>query len=106
FLHSPTDSIHLQQILQQYSSVSNTALGYSKTQALLLSGADHLHWKPVLHAYQITSWHDRTSSSPLIYLGFPICSNIIRRNTFITQLFASIRAQCFLQGQRRLSIRG
>jgi hypothetical protein len=105
-LKSTSDFMSLQSIVSKYMSASNALLNYSKTQALSLSGEAHPEWQAFLSSNGISSWHDKTASSPLIYLGYAICSSLSQRNQFTDQLLAKIRTACILQSQRNLSLRG
>ncbi|ORE02522.1 hypothetical protein BCV72DRAFT_215073, partial [Rhizopus microsporus var. microsporus] len=54
----------------------------------------------------ITSWHDKTSPQPLVYLGYPVYTSIAQRNSFVDQLLLKAQIACTLHSQRSLSIRG
>jgi hypothetical protein len=105
-LKNTSDFVGLQAIVSKYMSASNALLNYSKTQALSLSGATHPEWQTFLVSNGISTWHDKTASSPLIYLGYAICSSLAQRNQFTDQLLTKIRIACILQNQRNLSLRG
>lgn len=106
FLHSPTDFTILQQAISTYSLASNASLNYHKTEALSLSGKPHPQWQELLASHSISTWHDRSSPSPLRYLGFQLYSNLTQRNFAFTTLLQSLRNICHLYMQRNLSLRG
>jgi hypothetical protein len=85
---------------------SNSLLNYHKTQAFSLSGSPLSDWQDHLSTQGITQWHDRSSPTPLIYLGYPICSSITQRNMAYSKLYDDIKACCHIHSQRSLSIRG
>lgn len=49
---------------------SNALLNYHKTIATSLSGKPFATWQALLNTHGITTWHDRTSSSPLTYFDY------------------------------------
>ncbi|CEP16676.1 hypothetical protein [Parasitella parasitica] len=52
-------------------------------------------------------WNDGTFSTPLMHLGYPICSNIITQlNVAHQKLYDSIRNAIHIHSQRQLFIRG
>lgn len=106
FLRGAADFRLLQQAITVYMNASNALLNYHKTIATALSGKPSTTWQTLLHSHGITAWHDRTSSSPLTYLGYPICSSITQRNIAFQKLYDSIRNDTHLHSQRNLSIRG
>lgn len=85
---------------------SNAMLNCSKTQATSLSGAPLPNWQNFLQSHQITNWHNHLSPLPLRHLGFAIWNTTQQRDQFFQQISNKIREHCFLQSQRRLSMRG
>ncbi|KAI8637702.1 hypothetical protein BD408DRAFT_353234, partial [Parasitella parasitica] len=85
---------------------SNALLNYHKTVATSLSGKPSASWSALLTANDIHAWHDCTSATPLIYLGYPICSNITQRNVAYQKLYDSTRNGIQIHSQRQLSICG
>lgn len=63
-------------------------------------------WRELLIEFDITKWHDRSSSHPLNYLGFPLCSSNSQRDVFFHDFHQKIRIACQLHSQRNLSIVG
>jgi len=96
----------LQQAVERYMQASNALLNYHKTIATSLSGRPSTAWQSLLTSHGITAWHDRTSSTPLIYLGYPICSSHTQRNFAYQQLYNTINTATQIHSQRHLSIRG
>ncbi|KAK4514172.1 uncharacterized protein ATC70_001759 [Mucor velutinosus] len=84
-LRNPTEFEHLQDIINQYMAASNASLNYNQG---------------------ITSWHDRTATEPLTYLGFAICSSANQRATYALSIISKIRAYCQLHSTRALTYRG
>ncbi|CEP12682.1 hypothetical protein [Parasitella parasitica] len=78
----------------------------NKKQAISAAGKPSASWSALLTANGINAWHDRTSATPLIYLGYSICSNITQRNVAYQKLYDSIRNAIHIHSQRQLSIRG
>ncbi|CEP10134.1 hypothetical protein, partial, partial [Parasitella parasitica] len=89
FLQDAADFHLLQLTIQTYMKASNSLLNFHKTAALSLSGKPHAAWQARLISHGITAWHDRTSPSPLTYLGYPICSSIAQRNVAFQKLYTS-----------------
>jgi hypothetical protein len=96
----------LQNAVSIYMNASNAKLNYHKTTALSLSGLPNPTWQQFLVTHNIKNWHDRTSPTPLMYLGYPICASLTQRNTAFTNLYTSIKQSCFMHSQRQLSILG
>jgi len=96
----------LQTAITTYMKASNAHLNFSKTEAFSLSGNPLPEWQNFLRSVDISSWHDRTSPSPLRYLGYPLCSSVTQRNIAFSRVADSIRQSCFMHSQRQLSIRG
>ncbi|KAK4515528.1 uncharacterized protein ATC70_010478 [Mucor velutinosus] len=106
YLHDTQDFHRLQTAITMYMKASNALLNYHKTVATSLSGNPSATWQALLATYGINAWHDRTSATPLIYLGYPICSSITQRNVAFQKLYDSIRNAIALHSQRNISIRG
>ncbi|KAG1464209.1 hypothetical protein G6F56_005130 [Rhizopus delemar] len=107
-LSTPSDMVALQHTMSLYERSSNALLNYSKTQAFSLSGVPSPSWLEFLLQLPqpITSWHDRSSPSALIYLGYPVYSSVVQRNQFIDQLLLKVKTACDIHSSRSLSIRG
>ncbi|KAG1278745.1 hypothetical protein G6F66_012016 [Rhizopus arrhizus] len=75
-LDDPAEMPALQNIISIYSNASNALLNFGKTEAFSLSGSTLPLWRTYLQQLSppITSWHDKSALSPLIYLGYPIHS--------------------------------
>ncbi|KAK4518783.1 uncharacterized protein ATC70_009006 [Mucor velutinosus] len=106
YLRDTHDFHRLQAAITTYMKASNALLNYHKTVATSLSGKPSTTWQALLSSYGITAWHDRTSTTPLIYLGYPICSSITQRNVAFQKLYDSIRNAIAIHSQRNISIRG
>lgn len=106
YLRDTQDFSLLQSAITVYMKASNALLNYHKTIASSLSGKPSATWQAFLQSHGITGWHDRSSPSPLIYLGYPICSSITQRNVAFQKLYDSIRNTVILHSQRNISIRG
>lgn len=106
FLNSLDEFHQLQQLVSTYAAVSNASLNYHKTQALSLSGALHTSWIAGLRAANISSWHDNTTSSPIIYLGYPICLSPLQRGSFVNSLLARLCDLCRLHSTHNVAFRG
>lgn len=105
-LRDHSDFNLLQRAIDTYMKASNALLNFSKTEAFSLSGSSLPAWQTFLSSVGITSWHDRSSPSPLRYLGYPLCSSVTQRNVAFARIADSVRQSCFLHSQRQLSIRG
>ncbi|CEP19785.1 hypothetical protein [Parasitella parasitica] len=106
YLRDAEDFTLLQQAITQYMRASNSLLDYHKTTAISLSGRPLGQWHSHLASHNITHWHDRTSPSPLIYLGYPFCSSITQRNVAFQQMHDTVRNTTHIHSQRNVSIRG
>ncbi|KAK4509305.1 uncharacterized protein ATC70_007655 [Mucor velutinosus] len=87
-------------------AASNALLNYNKTQTLSLSGLPQPHWIQFLASKGISSWHDHSSSTPLIYLGYGLFINRQQRSSFVDTLISTIRTSCQLHSTRNLTLRG
>ncbi|GAN04725.1 hypothetical protein MAM1_0071c04189 [Mucor ambiguus] len=102
-----TQKFHrLQSTITVYMKASSALLNYHKTIATSLSGKPSATRQALLTAHGITAWHGRTFATPLIYLGYPICSNITQRNVAFQKLYDSIRNTIAIYSQRNISISG
>ena len=81
-------------------------LHFDKTEAFSLSGSPLPNWQTFLLSKNITSWHDRSSPTPIRYLGYPLCSSVTQRNVAFCRIADTIRQSCFIHSQRQLSPRG
>ena len=106
FLSSENDLVLLQSHLDRYGLVSNAKINLQKTEAVSLSGRPSPSWQSILRSYEITSWHDRTSSTALRYLGFPLISSLAQRKLVELRMLESLQAVCDLYRCRNLSLRG
>ena len=106
FLRDQADFLSLQTLIETYAQASNAKLNYNKSQAFSLSGSPLPDWSSILANHQITSWHDRNSPMPLIYLGFPICFSKTQQNRYVEQLQDKVQKACDIHSQRQLSVRG
>jgi hypothetical protein len=81
FVESPAQLDILHRHLDTYSRASNARINYNKTESFALSGLSTVYqsWRTPLNRYNISSWNDSSTSEPIIYLGFPLCSNANQR---------------------------
>ncbi|KAG1093831.1 hypothetical protein G6F40_012613 [Rhizopus arrhizus] len=108
-LHDPNDLNVLHSHLEVYSRASNAQINFHKTLAVSLSGtciSSSATWRSSLIAHRITHWHDRSSTLPATYLGYPLYSSISQRNEHLSPLLGQIKTACQLHSQRLLSVRG
>lgn len=108
-LNSPPELSRLQELLLVHSSASNALVNFHKTETISLLGASGIYntiWQSPLLQYNITSWHDCRSASPVVYLGFPLFSALAQRDSFLNQILNKIRSSCLIHQQRGLSVRG
>lgn len=96
----------IQTTITKYMTTSNASLNYSKTKALSLSGQIQTTWQQFLNTEAISSWHDKTATDPLIYLGYPILSSKLQQTNYASSLIAKIKQYCLLHSHRNLSLRG
>ncbi|MEG2810834.1 MAG: reverse transcriptase family protein, partial [Akkermansia sp.] len=106
FLRDQSDFLRLQHHLDTYCSATNAKLNFSKTEVFPLSGIPNPEWKSFLQSFNITTWYDRTSSTHLRYLGYPIFFSTAQKNSFFDTLLQKITTACQIHSQRQLSIRG
>lgn len=75
-----------------------------------VSGASSIYdthnWRSALTSLNIFSWHDCRSSTPVVYLGFPLYSSTQQRDFFLERLLRKITGACQIHKQRCLSVRG
>lgn len=100
------DYHELECTISKYMTASNASLNLSKTKAISLSGQVHLEWKQYLSTKGIASWHDKKSTEPLIYLGYPICSSKLQQANFANSIISQLRQYCQQHVQRNLTLRG
>ncbi|KAG0975382.1 hypothetical protein G6F28_012939 [Rhizopus arrhizus] len=105
-LHSTDDYCRLRHHLDRYGSVSNAKVNIHKTEAFSLDGRSYPEWIAFLAAQGISKWHDHSSPSPLRYLGFPLIQSFHQRRYLEQQLLQTVKSQCTIYSQRRLSIKG
>ncbi|KAG0925604.1 hypothetical protein G6F32_013498 [Rhizopus arrhizus] len=105
-LHSTDDYCRLRHHLDRYGSVSNAKVNIHKTEAFSLDGRSYPEWIAFLAAQGISKRHDHSSSSPLRYLGFPLIQSFHQRRYLEQQLLQTVKSQCTIYSQRRLSIKG
>ncbi|KAG0755660.1 hypothetical protein G6F62_008320 [Rhizopus arrhizus] len=109
FLEDPEDLTILHNHLSTYSRASNAKVNFHKTEAFSLSGSSGIYqllWRSHLHSHNIYSWHDRCSSSCIVYLGFPLYTSVSQRNQFLDKIIQSIVSACGIHSHRSLSVRG
>jgi hypothetical protein len=106
FLSNFTDFESLQFHLHAYGRVSNAKINIDKTEAIFLNGRSTDEWINFLALHNITSWHDRHSSNPLRYLGFPVISSPAQRQIFENKLLNQVKHRCALLSQYKLPLRG
>lgn len=75
------------------------------TSALPIS-SPHIISAIVFLTLDITQWHTRQSSPPLVYLGYPICTCQSQRSVTFHQICGKVQAAYHIHSQRQLSIRG
>ncbi|KAG1058713.1 hypothetical protein G6F41_013820 [Rhizopus arrhizus] len=92
-LDDPAEMPALQTIISMYSNASNALLNFGKTEAFSLSGSTLPLWRTYLQQLSppITSWHDKSALSPLIYLGYPVYCSVTQRNQFVDQLLTKVK---------------
>ncbi|KAG0954419.1 hypothetical protein G6F40_012583 [Rhizopus arrhizus] len=105
-LHSTDDYCRLRHHLDRYGSVSNAKVNIHKTEAFSLDGRSYPEWIAFLAVQGISKWHDHSSPSPLRYLGFPLIQSFHQRRYLEQQLLQTVKSQCTIYSQRRLSIKG
>ncbi|KAG0169397.1 hypothetical protein DFQ29_009697, partial [Apophysomyces sp. BC1021] len=107
FLQNISDLGRLHHLFETYSKASNAKLNYHKTQAISLSGmVPSPDWNTSLSRYDIQQRHDCRAPQALVYLGFPLVSSTLQRDTFLEKLLQKIKHACNIHRQRRLSVLG
>ncbi|KAG1450315.1 hypothetical protein G6F46_010554 [Rhizopus delemar] len=104
-LHSTDDYCHLRHHLDRYGSVSNAKVIIHETKAFSLDGRSYPEWIAFLAVQGIFKWHDYSSPSPLRYLGSPLIQSFHQRRYLEQQLLQTVKSQCIIYSQRRLSIK-
>ncbi|KAG1225688.1 hypothetical protein G6F35_003283 [Rhizopus arrhizus] len=104
-LHSTDDYSRLRHHLDRYRSVSNAKVNIHKTEVFSLDGRSYPEWIAFLVVQGISKWHDHSSPSPLRYLGFPLIQFFHQHRYLEQQLLQTVKSQCTIYSQRRLSIK-
>ncbi|KAG1140783.1 hypothetical protein G6F37_009190 [Rhizopus arrhizus] len=81
-------------------------LTYLTLYLCLIHGRSYPEWIAFLAAQGISKWYDHSSPSPLRYLGFPLIQSFHQRRYLEQQLLQTVKSQCTIYSQRRLSIKG
>ena len=105
-MQSTDDYCRLRHHLDRYGSVSNAKVNIHKTEAFSLDGRSYPEWIAFLATQGISNWHDHSAPSPLRYLGFPMIQSFHQRRYLEQQLLQTVKSQCIIYSQRRLSIKG
>jgi hypothetical protein len=105
FIRSPQEWEILKKLLDQYSKTSNAKINLSKTTVLSLTGKPHQQWIGITQEAGI-AWHDNSHTSPAIYLGYPLYSNTIQLNNFLTNVSNKIQRHIHILQNRQLSVKG
>ncbi|KAG1281989.1 hypothetical protein G6F66_011268 [Rhizopus arrhizus] len=105
-LYSTDDYCRLHHHLDRYGSVSNAKVNIHKTEAFSLDGRSYPEWIVFLAVQGISKWHDHSSPSPFRYLGFPFIQSFHQRRYLEQQLLQTVKSQCTIYYQCRLSIKG
>ncbi|KAG1445361.1 hypothetical protein G6F55_011991 [Rhizopus delemar] len=105
-LQSTDDYCRLRHHLDRYGSVSNAKVNIHNTEAFSLDGRSYPEWVTFLATQGISKWHDHSTPSPLRYLGFPMIQSFHQRPYLEQQLLQTVKFQCIIYSQRRLSIKG
>lgn len=109
FLASPSDLTVLNRHIDTYSAASNARINFHKTEAFALSGKQSIYdntWRAPLVQSNISAWHDITTASPIIYLGYPLFHAPHQRDVFLTSLLSKLEHACNIHSHRSLSFRG
>ncbi|KAG1577135.1 hypothetical protein G6F47_013218 [Rhizopus delemar] len=104
-LQSTDDYCRLRHHLDRYGSVSNAKVNIHKTEAFSLDGHSYPEWIAFLATQGISNWHDHSAPSPLRYLGFPLIQSFHQYRYLEQQLLQTVKSQCIIYSQRRLSIK-
>ncbi|EIE88703.1 hypothetical protein RO3G_13414 [Rhizopus delemar RA 99-880] len=105
-LQSTDDYCRLRHHLDRYGPVSNAKVNIHKTEAFSLDGRSYPEWVTFLATQGISKWHDHSAPSPFRYLGFPMIQSFHQRRYLEQQLLQTVKSQCIIYSQRRLSIKG
>lgn len=106
FLSNPQDLARLQLHLNRYQLSSNAKLNAHKSQAISLSGQPQPEWNQTLEQAGFPTCHDRTWSSAVVYLGYPLASSKRQLDVYLDKLLSSVRSLCHDFSDRQLSVRG
>jgi hypothetical protein len=106
FIANQNDFHKTQAHLQRYGQVSNAKLNVEKTEVFSLSGRALPQWQHFFAQHNINKWYDRSSPTPIRYIGFKMAQSPQQRNTIINQLLQNVTNAFNIYSQRQLSIRG
>lgn len=96
---------YLLEIFGIYNKASNAKINLNKTVMFSVTGQAHEHWIDIAKDYGI-NWHDKSSSSSVTYLGYPLYSSSKQRDLFLETLEKKIDTHINILKVRNLSIRG
>ncbi|KAG1136513.1 hypothetical protein G6F37_011725 [Rhizopus arrhizus] len=100
------DYCRLRYHLDRYGSVFNAKVNIHKTEAFSLDGRSYPEWIAFLAAQGISKWHDHSLPAPIRYLGFPLIQSFHQHHYLEQQLLQTVKSQCTIYSQRRLSLKG
>lgn len=92
--------------MQTYAKVSNTKFNEDKTEAFSLNGDRDEPWHSILASMNTYTYYHRYSTEAFRYLGFYLSYTTSQRAVLENKLLSTVKEQCYLYGQRQLSIVG
>ncbi|SAL96925.1 hypothetical protein, partial, partial [Absidia glauca] len=95
----------LQELLHTYGRASNAKINLQKTTMLSMTGRPHQLWQDLTHHTGIT-WHDSSTATPAIYLGYPLYNSPAQLTTFLTGLTNKLERHINIVKGRNLSVKG
>jgi hypothetical protein len=77
-----------------------------KTEAIFLNGRQNQECITFFEDYNISQWHDRSSRTPMRYLGFPFIASLQQRKAVENKILTRVQSRCLQLSNRRLPLRG
>ena len=106
-VRTPREYRRLISHIDTYGAASNAKLNLNKTQVLSLSGNPvDIVWESTFTRNHITEIFDRTSTTPLQYLGFPIIQSKVQSALFENNILNSLDTALQPHFKRGLSYKG
>jgi hypothetical protein len=92
-------------LFELYSQASNSKVNLQKTYLVSLSGEPYEEWNVLCNTEQL-EWHDKSKTTAIRYLGFPLSSSKNQLEAFLADTLDKIRRHTNILHARNMSIKG